>query len=129
MINLLYIKFGTTSLYFKHTPMVVILRVNLICWQLNMLSQSVIINNKNICVAWINKFKGALNTLCFVSDVIVQKLHVQKVSHFRLPPKGKSPYHVAIYVPGSKVNNNNNILIWYSATSVSIRGASQHITV
>ncbi|KAK2180358.1 hypothetical protein NP493_446g01033 [Ridgeia piscesae] len=35
-------------------------------------------------------------------DVIVQKLHVQKVSHFRLPPKGKSPYHVAIYVPGSK---------------------------
>ena len=43
--------------------------------------------------------------MSYVSDVIVQKLHVQKVSHFRLPPKGKSPYHVAIYVPGSKVNS------------------------
>ena len=26
-------------------------------------------------------------------------------------------------------NNNNNIFIWYSATSIIVRGASQHITV
>ena len=26
-------------------------------------------------------------------------------------------------------NNNNNICIWYSATSIIVRGASQHITI
>ena len=45
--------------------------------------------------------------VCSVLDVIVNKLHLQKVTEFSIPIKGIAPYHIAAYVPGSKVCSSN----------------------
>lgn len=39
----------------------------------------------------------------YASDTPVHKLHLQKVEQFRLTSKSPAPYHIAAYVPGSKV--------------------------
>ena len=38
-----------------------------------------------------------------ILETPVQKLHLQKVEQFRLTAKSPPPYHIAAYVPGSKV--------------------------
>ena len=38
-------------------------------------------------------------------------------------------FNVSMFIWSLPVNNNNNIFIWYSATSIIVRGASQHITI
>ena len=37
------------------------------------------------------------------TDTIANKLHLQKVADFKLPPMAVGVYNVAAYVPGAKV--------------------------
>ena len=67
-----------------------------------------------------NHIRVSINKRPFFIENIANKLHLQKISDFKIPEKAVEPNqrHVAAYVPGSKVCSvepNNMSMYWLFA--------------
>ncbi|KAK2182921.1 hypothetical protein NP493_332g01024 [Ridgeia piscesae] len=77
------------------------------------------------CEIWGNMYVTNIQCIILIHKRVIRLIHGAN----RWDHTNNLFYKYRILKFNDIVNNNNNIFIWYSATSIIVRGASHHITI